>query len=155
MVPRITGRTLAEEGRDPTINVALKARDRRFSWLGRVLRMPASRLVRRVLLNCVKSTKEELFAHVPNPNIDYAIKISEERELWRSSRPSLRCQPLLGGSCNKVRSSDKYFRPKARIFSIKSLCFLFGIIFSRSASNDAFSEKCALHFSRIFSLLQK
>ncbi len=40
---------------------------------------------------------ETLFAEVSNLNIDYAIKMSEDRELWRSSRPSLRCQPLSGG----------------------------------------------------------
>ncbi len=59
--------------------------------------MPEQRLVLRVLLNCVKLTKEKLFADVPNLNIEYGIKLSEERELRRSSRPSLRCQPLLGG----------------------------------------------------------
>ncbi len=30
-------------------------------------------LVRRVLLNCVKPTKETLFADIPNLNIDYAV----------------------------------------------------------------------------------
>ncbi len=58
------------------------------------LRMPEHHLVRRVLLNCIKSTKETLLADVPNVNIAYAMKMSEDRELWRSSRPSLRRQPL-------------------------------------------------------------
>ncbi len=70
--------------------------DRRLSWLGHVLRMPEHRLVRRVLPNYVKPTHETLFADVPYLNVDYAIRMSEDRKLWRSDRPSLRCQPLLG-----------------------------------------------------------
>ncbi len=51
MLARITGRTIAEEERNPTINVVLKARDRRWSWLGHGVHMPEHRLVSRVLLN--------------------------------------------------------------------------------------------------------
>ncbi len=53
------------------------------------------------MLNCVKTTKETFFADVPNLNIDYAIKTLENRELWRSCRPSLRYPPLLQ-RCSKV-----------------------------------------------------
>ncbi len=46
--------------------------------------MPEQRLVRRVLLNCVKPTHETLFADVPNllglVNADYAIRMSEDKE---------------------------------------------------------------------------
>ncbi len=87
MLARITGRTISEEARNATINVVLQARNRRWYWLGNVLRMPEHRLVRRVLLNCVKPTHETLFADIPNLNFDYAIRIPEDRKLWRSSRP--------------------------------------------------------------------
>ncbi len=60
MLATITGRTIQEEARYPTINVVIKARDRRWSWLGHVLRMPEHCLVRQVLLNCVRPTHETL-----------------------------------------------------------------------------------------------
>ncbi len=79
------------------INVVMKARDRRWSWLGRVLRMPEHRLVRQVLLNCAKPTHKSLFADVPNLSIESATKMAKDRKLWSSNRPSLRYQPLSGG----------------------------------------------------------
>ncbi len=82
MLATVTGRTI---------------QDRRWSWLGHVLRMPEHRLVRQVLLNCVKPTHEMLFADVPNRSIENATKMSKDRKLWNSNRPSLRCQPLSGG----------------------------------------------------------
>ncbi len=50
-----------------------------------------------VLLNCVKPTHETLFADVPNLSIENATKMSKDRKLWSSNRPSLRCQTLSGG----------------------------------------------------------
>ncbi len=40
---------------------------------------------------------ETLFADVPNQSIENATKMSKDRKLWSSNRPSLRCQPLEGG----------------------------------------------------------
>ncbi len=71
--------------------------DRRWSWLGHVLRMPEHRLVRQVLINSVKPTHGTLFADVPNRSIENATKMSKDRKLCSSNRPSLRCQPLSGG----------------------------------------------------------
>ncbi len=54
--------------------------------------------------------QRDAIADVRNLNIDYAFKLSEDRELRRSIRPSLRCQPLLGGVAIKeviVFHSDK------------------------------------------------
>ncbi len=95
----ITGRTIQEEARNPTINVVMKAWDRRWSWLGHVLRkrMPENGLVRQVLSNCVKPTHETLFADVPILSIENATKMSKDRKLRSSNRPSLRCQRLSGG----------------------------------------------------------
>ncbi len=58
---------LSKPGRSPKsyYKVSDEARDRRWSWLGHVLRMPEHRLVRQVLLNCGKHTHETLFADVP------------------------------------------------------------------------------------------
>ncbi len=65
-------------------------------WLGHVLRMPDHHLMRRVMLNRVKRTLETLFAGFPNLIVDYSIRMSMDRKIWRSSRPSLRYQPFLG-----------------------------------------------------------
>ncbi len=97
MLATITGRTIQEEARNPTINVVMKAQDRTRSLLGRVLLMPEHRLVRKVLLNYVKPTHETLFADIPNLSIENATKMSKDRKLWSSNRPSLGCQPLSGG----------------------------------------------------------
>ncbi len=101
MLATITGRTIQEEARNPTKNVLMKARDRKWNWLGHVLRKPEHRVVRQVLLNCVKPTHETLFADVPNLSIENATKMSKDRKLWSSNRLSLRCQPLSGGVATK------------------------------------------------------
>ncbi len=54
-------------------------------------------LVHQVLLNCIKPTHETLFADVPNLSIENATKLSKDRKLWSSNRPSVRRQPLSGG----------------------------------------------------------
>ncbi len=56
MLATITGKTIQEEAPNPTMNVVMKAQDRRGSWLGHVLRMQEDRLVRQVLLNCRRTT---------------------------------------------------------------------------------------------------
>ncbi len=81
MLATITGRTIQKEARNPTINVVMKARNRRWSWLGHVLRMPEHRLVRQVLLNCVKPTHETLFADVLNLSIENSTKMSKDWKL--------------------------------------------------------------------------
>ncbi len=78
MLATVTGRTMQEEARNPTINVMMKARDRRWSWLGHVLRVPEHRLVRQVLLNCVRPTHETRFADVPNISIENSTKMSKD-----------------------------------------------------------------------------
>ncbi len=97
MLATITGQNHPGRARNSTIDVAMKARDRRWSWLGYVLRMPEHRLVQQVLLSCVKSAHETLFADVPKLSIENAPKSSKDRKQLSSNRPSLRCQPVSGG----------------------------------------------------------
>ncbi len=75
MLATITGRTIQEEARNPTIKRSDKRRGTEdgAGW-GHVLRMPEHRLVRQVLLNCVKPSHETLFADVPNLSIENATK---------------------------------------------------------------------------------
>ncbi len=90
-------KSLKRDDRTPGDEYFYSTSHRGRSWLGHVLRMPEHRLVRRDLQNCIKPTHETLFAEVPSLNFDYAFRMSEDRKLWRTSRSSLRCQPLLGG----------------------------------------------------------
>ncbi len=76
MLATIAGRTIQEEARNPTNKRSNEGAG--WSWLGHVLRMPENRLVRQVLLNCLKSTHGTLFADVPNLNIENATKMSQE-----------------------------------------------------------------------------
>ncbi len=69
-------------------------RDRRWSWLGHVLRMPEHRLVRQVLLNCVRPTHETIFADVPNLSIENATKCLSIGSYGVAIGPHCACQPL-------------------------------------------------------------
>ena len=91
MLSKITGRHIAAEAREPSIDIVLRARDQRWNWLGHILRMNERRTVRQVLLHCVKPTAESLFSDVPDLNIDKALKIAMNRIEWKNLRPSKRC----------------------------------------------------------------
>ncbi len=49
------------------------ARDRRWNWLGQVLRTEENRIIRKILLSCVKPTPKSIFGDVPDLNITKAI----------------------------------------------------------------------------------
>ncbi len=85
MLSKITGRSSAEEARTPTENILLNMRDRRWSWLGHVLRMDEDRLVRKVLLNCVQPTKKSLYGNIPDVDVERAIEIAQDREKWKKN----------------------------------------------------------------------
>ncbi len=66
MLSRITGRTIADEAREPTLDVMMRAGGRRWNWLGHILRLEEHRVIRPVLMNCVRPTQESLFGDVPD-----------------------------------------------------------------------------------------
>ncbi len=53
-------------------------------------------------------THKTLFADVPNLSIENATKMSKDRKLWSSNRPSLRCQPLSEGVAIKKVSKRRW-----------------------------------------------
>ncbi len=55
-----------------------------------MLRMDEYRLVRKVLLNCVKPKKESLFGEIPNRDVEEAIDAARDTEEWKKLRPSRR-----------------------------------------------------------------
>ncbi len=89
MLSKITVRStgIAEEARTPTENILMNMRDRRWSWLGRGLRMDEDRLVRKVFLNCVQPTKESLYGDIPDLDVEKASEIARDREKWKKIRP--------------------------------------------------------------------
>ncbi len=77
---RIRGRTIAEEAHEPTLDVMMRARDRRRNWLGHILRLEEHRVIRRVLMNCVRPTPDSLFGDVPDLDSGKAAEIAKDRE---------------------------------------------------------------------------
>ncbi len=85
------GRTIADEAREPTPDVMMRARERRWNRLGHILRMEEHRVIRRVLMNCDKPTPGSLFGDVPDLDSGKAAEIAKDWEKWKSLWPSKRC----------------------------------------------------------------
>ncbi len=77
---KIRDRSVIEVARKPSLDVLKRARDQRRNWLGHILRMEEHRLVRRVLLLCVKPTPESIFGDVPDLNVAEAITLSKRKD---------------------------------------------------------------------------
>ncbi len=73
MLSRTTGRTIADEARQPSVDVVMRARDQRWNWLGHILRMEVHRLTRQVLLQCVIPTPESILDDVSALEMQAAI----------------------------------------------------------------------------------
>ncbi len=86
MLSRITGRTISDEAREPTLDVVMRAVDRRWNWLGHIHRQEEHRVIRQVLRNFVRPNFDSLFSDVPDLGIRKASEISKEKEkrkcLW-------------------------------------------------------------------------
>ncbi len=91
MLSRITGRTIADGAREPTLDVTIRARDRRWNWLGHILRLEEHRVIRRVLMNCVRVTPDSLFGDVPDLNNREAAEITRGQGKVEKPQASKRC----------------------------------------------------------------
>ncbi len=83
MLSKITGREIADEARMPSINVLLRARDLRSNWLGHILRMDEGRIVRQVLLNCVKPTQESILVDLIDKDVNTTFSLAKDRIEWK------------------------------------------------------------------------
>ncbi len=79
MLSKRTERSIAEEGREPSLDVLIRARDQRWKYLGHILRVEEHRVPRYVLLQCVRAAPESLFGDVPDLDVYAAIKIAMNR----------------------------------------------------------------------------
>ncbi len=77
---------IAEEARTPSNNILVNMRDRRWNWLDHIMRMDENRLVRKILLNCVKPNAESLFGDISNLDVEKAMEIVHDREEWNKLR---------------------------------------------------------------------
>ncbi len=80
ILSRVARRRVAEEARTPSANILMNMRDRRWSWLGHILRIDEDRFVQKVLLNCVKPEKESLLGDIPSPDVEKAIETARDKE---------------------------------------------------------------------------
>ncbi len=78
-MPSITGRAIADEARQPSVDVVMRARDQRWNWLGHILGMEGHRLTRQVLLQGVTPTPESILGDVSGLEIQAAINLAKER----------------------------------------------------------------------------
>ncbi len=77
--------------RKTTLYVVIRTRDRRWNWLGHMLNMKQHRVIRRVLMNCVRPTTDSIFGDVPDLDSRTEAEIAKDREILKSLRPSKRC----------------------------------------------------------------
>ncbi len=75
-----TGPSTADKVRKPTLDAVMRARDRRWNWLGHKIRWEQHRVVRQVLLNFFKPTTDSLFGGITHLHSNKAIeKLTIER----------------------------------------------------------------------------
>lgn len=84
MTAKITGRSIADEARTPSINVVLIARDLRWNWLGHILRVGKERLIRQVPLDCVTPTPDSILGNIPNLYVQAAMHLASNRLEWKT-----------------------------------------------------------------------
>ncbi len=82
MLSRITGRNVAEEARRQALEVLMRARDRRWKWLGHILRLEAQAVIRKVLMNCIRPTPDSPFGDVPHLDSRKAVEFAANRGTW-------------------------------------------------------------------------
>ncbi len=64
ILSRIPGLTIPDEARELTLDVVMRAGDRRWNWLGHTLGLEGQRIIRQVLMNCVRPIPDLLFGDV-------------------------------------------------------------------------------------------
>ena len=98
----LTGRTVEDEYRVPTVDLVLWLRMRRLRWLGHVLRQPEQRLTRRVVLalhseqleRCGAPDPEGVLMDAPaHRTVDELVALAEDKDGWRAWRFEL-CDKL-------------------------------------------------------------
>ncbi len=72
------GRIIANEERQPPVDVLMRAREQRWNRMGQILRIEGHRLTRQVLLQCVKRTPESILGDVSGLEIQLAINLANK-----------------------------------------------------------------------------
>ena len=89
MLSQITHRTIHEEAKDPSFDIIDHVLKRRGSYLGHILRLEDSRIVRRFLLELSPDREPfipgTLLADTPYRNIDEICEVAADRERWKAA----------------------------------------------------------------------
>ena len=98
MLSQITLRTIHQEAAKPTFNIVDFVMQKRWEYLGHILRMEDHRATRRFLLelspNSPPYIEGTLLADAPNRTREELIQLASDREEWRKSRPTTQMQRL-------------------------------------------------------------
>jgi hypothetical protein len=105
---RLTDRGFSDENRDPTYPLVVKVRQRRFRWLGHVLRLEEDRLVRTAVLQLVQKCLEgesadgTILMDAPaHGSVEELLELANDKQLWN-------------GVCNAMCPKLKTGRPPRR-----------------------------------------
>ena len=99
----ITGRTIVEEARSPTLDLVLIIRRARLAWLGHVLRMDKDRgLLRSLEAYIHNNNKASILLDAPKfKDFKHLVYLASNRTLWRKH---LKC--IKGQGCNLIPRRD-------------------------------------------------
>ena len=92
MLSQITSRSIHQEAAKPTFKIVDFVMQKRWEYLGHILRMEDHRATRRFLLelspNSPPYIEGTLLADAPNKTREELIQLASDREEWRKSRPT-------------------------------------------------------------------
>ena len=91
MLSQITKRSIHQEAAKPTFNIIDFVMQKRWEYLGHILRMEHHRATRRFLLELSPSNPPyiagSLLADAPHRTVEELIEMASDRDKWRESRP--------------------------------------------------------------------
>ena len=104
-VTHVTGRSIREECRSPTYPLVMRVRERRFKWLGHILRLEDGSLIKAVVLQLAGeqvsggTSKGSLLMDAPKfDSVCELLELAQDRQLWNAMSNAL---------CPKLPSHEK------------------------------------------------
>ncbi len=91
MLSRIRGRRFADEHREPTLDVVMRARERRWNWLGCIFPRDENSVLPQVLINCIELT---LFSDDTDLDNRNEVELPTDRAYWKILKHSKRGKHL-------------------------------------------------------------
>ena len=110
----LSGRTIHEEARWPSVDLVSALRVRRLSWLGHILRRDDTRLTKRVLMLSQQPYRDGslLMDAPPHASMDELLEIAQDRDEWTNIVNALERRLLGAELAEKTGRHVKARRPK-------------------------------------------